>query len=54
MTKQWLIESSGLHIDAGYFDQVLGAAGVVPTKTATVPAADNVGILVALRPVAPP
>jgi len=51
MTKQWLSESSGLHIDAGYFDQALGAAGVVPTKTATVPASDNVGILVALRPV---
>jgi len=50
MATQWIVESVGTTIDVGYFDQALGVAGVVPSKTATIPAADNVGILVALRP----
>ena len=52
MTKQWIVENSGGTIDAGYFDQSLGAAGYVSSKAATIPAANNVGILVALKPAA--
>jgi hypothetical protein len=50
MSTQWIVESAGATIDVGYFDQALADPGVVPSKTATIPAADNVGILIALRP----
>ncbi len=51
MNTDYIAESSGQNIDAAFFDQALSAVGTISSKTASIsPAADNIGILVALRP----